>query len=74
MELKEFKLTIDVTIRGGIEKSSIPGYINDAVQELVNRQDFRRGNIKPGRVMDHYRNHEDVMVTVDVAHLFVQRD
>lgn len=74
MSAPEFRLSIDVTVRGsraGGEGYCTSAIVCDALQELVNRLDFRNGTIQPGRVITHHRDHSDAIVTVDVATLRV---
>lgn len=71
MNNREFRLSIDVTVTGGSEMMSVAPLINDAMQELVNRLDFRRGSIAAGRAVVHLHDHQAVKVTVDVNRLSI---
>lgn len=68
-------MSIDVTVRSssaGSQGLALSSVVCDALQELVNRLDFRNGTIKPGRVITHQRDHCDLTVTVDVSTLRVE--
>ncbi|MBV7457320.1 hypothetical protein KW843_22760 [Acidovorax sp. sif1233] len=62
----ELRLSIDVTVTGNTEGTHVAPFVNDALQELVNRMDFRTGTIQPGRAICHLRDHHDVQIRVDV--------
>lgn len=69
----QFQLRIEVNVttgpgRGGV---AVSNYVNDALQELTNRLDFRNGTMSPGRAFDCHLDHNDVHVTVDVNRLTV---
>ena len=74
MSTPEFRMSIDVTVRGssaGGQGFTLSAVVCDALQELVNRLDFRNGTIEPGRVITHQRDHSALTVTVDVSTLRV---
>lgn len=71
MKKREFKLSIDVTVTGHREDQIITPLINDAMQELVNRRDFRVGAIDQGRAIEHSVDYGNVRVTVDVSRMSI---
>lgn len=71
MNNREFRLSIDVTVTWTGEGMILSPLINEALQELVNRRDFRHGFIEPGRAITHLHDHQAVKVTVDVNRLSI---
>lgn len=69
MMRSEFKLAIDVTVTTGRERdgAALAPLINEALAEVTNRIDFRRGTFKLGRVLDQSFDHGDQRITVDVT-------
>ncbi|WP_225784671.1 hypothetical protein [Xenophilus sp. Marseille-Q4582] len=68
----EFKLSIDITVTGLGDRYKAD-VVNDVLQELTNRIEFRNGTIQPGRVIDHRMDHNAVRVTVDLNRLTTQQ-
>ena len=66
--MKTFHLGIKVTVTGHTDEHTLAPLVNDAMQELVNRADFRGGTIKPGRALTHERDHGAIKVMVDIVH------
>lgn len=66
---KEFRLSIDITITGHTDGQRVAPLVCDALQELVNRRDFRVGSIAQGRAVEHLIDHAATRVTVDVSRL-----
>lgn len=63
--MKTFKLRIEVDVTT-IGDRPIDDAIADAMQELVNRRDFRHGTIQPGRVIHHTADFDAMVLTVDL--------
>lgn len=72
MSTPEFRLSIDVTVTGGHDGMQVAPLVNEALQELTNRMDFRGGTIQPGRAISHKRDFDTIAVTVDVFPLRVE--
>lgn len=69
---RTIKLSIDVTVTAGSGRTTLVSEVlNSAVQELVNRHDFRTGSIKQGRVVEVSIDHEDISAVVDLTILRV---
>ena len=64
---REFRMSIDVTITGHSGGRIISDLVSDALQELVNRRDFRVGSIQQGRAIEYSADHDDVRLTLDVG-------
>ena len=64
--MKTFHLGIKVTVTGYTDEDRLAPLVNNAVQELVNRADFRGGTIADGRVLTHKIDFNEVNVTVDI--------
>jgi hypothetical protein len=64
--MKTFHLDIKVTVTGHTDANLLAPLVNDAMQELVNRADFRHGRIRQGRVLTHEHDHGEIKVTVDL--------
>lgn len=71
-DTREFRLSIDITVTGHTDSDMVAPLVNDAMQELVNRRDFRAGTIGVGRAIDHRHDFEAVRITVDVNRLSVK--
>ena len=71
-DTREFRLSIDITVTGHRDSDLLAPLINDALQELVNRRDFRAGTIGVGRAIDHRQDFDQVRITVDVNRLSVK--
>lgn len=69
----ELRLSIDVTVSGHTDSHYVAPMINDALQELTNRRDFRTGQLRPGRIVVHDLDHGAVRVTVDVNQLSLKQ-
>ena len=65
--MKTFQLGIKVTVTGHTDANTLAPLVNDAMQELVNRANFRHGRIGTGRVLTHERDHGAIEVTVDIV-------
>lgn len=65
--MKTFQLDIKVTVTGHNDSTWVAPLVNDAMQELTNRFDFRAGTIRDGRALTHERDHGDIKVMVDLA-------
>jgi hypothetical protein len=65
--MKTFHLGINVTVTGHTDANLLAPLVNDAMQELVNRADFRAGTIGTGRVLTHERDFNSIKVTVDLV-------
>ena len=66
--MKTFHLGIKVTVTGHTDANQLAPLVNDAMQELVNRADFRGGTIGQGRALTHERDHGAIKVMVDIVH------
>lgn len=71
MNNSEFRLSIDLTVTGCGDGTLLAPLINEALQELVNRRDFRHGFIETGRAITHLHDHQAAKVTVDVNRLSI---
>lgn len=65
--MKEFQLDIKVRVTGHSDHRKVAPLVADAMQELVNRADFRHGTIQMGRAITHELDFQEVIVTVDIA-------
>lgn len=63
------KIRIEVEVKAS-EGSDFPMLVNDALEELFHRRDFKMGFLKQGRVLEHLSDFSDAKVTVDY---FTQR-
>lgn len=67
------KIGIDITVTaGGNRTTMMSELVNSAVQELVNRHDFRTGTIKQGRVVTVSQDHNDMQAVVDLTILRIE--
>ena len=67
------KIGIDITVTAGANRhTAMSDLVNSAMQELVNRHDFRYGTIKQGRVVSISVDHEDVRAVVDLTILRIE--
>ena len=64
--MKTFTLGIKVTVTGHTGANLVSPLVNDAIQELVNRADFKRGLIGVGRVLTHEIDYGKIQVTIDL--------
>lgn len=74
MTTGSFQLTLDIAVEGLSDGEHIAPYVNDAVQELVNRRDFRDGTISTGRALTHRIDFGRVCVSIDVDRSFTGAD
>lgn len=66
----QIKIRLEIDVTGSFAPgSNIAMLVNDALQELVNRKDFRSGQLPQGRVIEHTHDFEDKRVTIDFYRL-----
>lgn len=71
--MNTLKIGIDITVTTGANRHTVmSNLVNSAMQELVNRHDFRRGTIKQGRVVTVSEDHDDVRAVVDLTILRIE--
>lgn len=67
------KIGIEITVTAGANRHTVvSNLVNSAMQELVNRHDFRNGSIKQGRVVTVSEDHDDVRAVVDLTILRIE--
>ena len=72
MSTLKLRIEIEVVSRGSLVGTNQSAMVNDAIQELVNRRDFREGTLEQGRILTHRVDHESKTVNVDFYRMIVE--
>ncbi len=68
----DFVVNIRIVVSGLSEQSSPTSHVNDILQELVNRRDFRHGQLARGVYLKHSTDYDSVKTTLEVDHARLQ--